>query len=127
MADHPLGHSLLAGQQGGHAGRPGQTTGQHRQRVAHVDHLVQARAEIVWCRHGQIPQKSLPPVTIPEGSGVPLSVKNRGFMRVAAVSQGRLCTAYPVCPISNPVHSTTLPFPRGDLFLDEARCLAQLA
>jgi len=93
LADHALGRSLLAGQQGGHAGldgRPGQTTGQYRQRVAHVDHLVQARAEKVWRRHGQIPQKSLPPLTIPEGSGVPLSVKNREFMRVAGVSQGRL-------------------------------------
>ncbi len=41
-------------------------------------------------RHGQIPRKSILPITIAEGSGVPQSVKNRGFMRVAAVLQGRL-------------------------------------
>jgi hypothetical protein len=41
--------------------------------VPHINHLVKSRAEKVGRRHGQIPQKSILPITIDDGFGAPLT------------------------------------------------------
>jgi hypothetical protein len=86
-----FGEARLPGQQEGQAGfnvRPGQKIGQNRQRVPHVNHLDEPRTEKVRRRHGQIPQKSILPITIDEGFGAPLSGKESWIHAVCSSSAG---------------------------------------